>query len=90
MYVLTFSYTFSNRGTCHDRHETDSYCFIWYVKVCEKDFYLVFSTKLAFNSHFQVRFTIIDNFYTPPVDSDLNFLCHNKWDLQRTEFCGNK
>ena len=76
-----FISTLSNRVTCHDRHETDNCCFLWYVKVCEKDFYLVFSTRLvtfANNSH--LRCTNIDNFYASRVDSDPNFLCHNKRD----------
>ena len=84
-----FKRTLSNGVTCHDRHETDNCCFLWYVKFCEKDFYLVVSTKLdtfANNSH--LPRTIIDNFYASRVDSDPNFLCHNKWNLKRKEFCG--
>ena len=91
-YIFIQCYTHSNRVTCHDRHEMDNCCFLWYINVCEKDFYLVFSTRLVtFASNLHLRCTIIDDhFYASRVDSDSNLLCHNKWYLLRTEFCRNK
>ena len=32
----------------------------------------------------------MENFYASRVGSDSNFLCHNKFQQVRTEFCGNK
>ena len=62
-HFLPSLFTLSNRVTFHNRHETNNCCFLWYVQVCDKDSFLIFSTKLvtfANNSH--LHWTIIDNF----------------------------
>ena len=88
VFSYNFIRTLSNRVTCHDRHETDNWCYLWYVKVRKKNIFILSSLQklvtFANNSH--LRFTIIDNFYASRVDSDPNFLWHYKLGLICKEF----